>query len=97
MGLYLEPEIDKKDWLDANGELETETIGFSNIDFRAVPDNQVLVCNVNNGFFYASAVAYNEAEFKAFDAPDGRPKSWYLLDKAKAKPIAPGWESYFKD
>ena len=97
MGLYLEPSIDKKEWLDQNGELQTETIGVSNIDFRATPQDKVLICCVNNGFFYAAAVAYNEAEFKAFDAPDGRPKSWYLLDKAKAKPISPMWSSYFKD
>ena len=96
MGLYLEME-DKTVWLNKNGEKLTDTVGFSNIDFRAVPNHQVLVCNVNNGFFYATAVAYSEAEFKAFDAPDGRPKGWYLVDKEIAKTVAPMWGSYFKD
>ena len=55
------------------------------------------MCNVNNGFFYASAVAFSEDEFKAFDRPDGRNKEWYVVDREKAKSVAPGWDNYIKD
>lgn len=96
MGLYLEPAIDKKDWLDQNGDLEIATVGVSSIDYRAVPDTKVLVCCVDNGYFYAAAVAYNESEFIAFDHPDGRPKYWYTVDKSKAKGVSPMWDTYMK-
>ena len=97
MGLYLEPQIDKQAWLNANGKLLTETLGYSNIDYRTISENDVLVCNVNNGFFYASAVAFSEDEFKAFNEPDGRPKTWYSVSKELAKSVAPSWGNYFKD
>ena len=97
MGLYLEPEINKKDWLDLNGEIQTATIGYSNIDYRTIADDEILVCCVDNGFFFAAAVAYSEDEFRAFDNPDGRPKFWYIVKKDLAKPITPMWDAYFKD
>ena len=98
MGLYLEPEDNNKVlWLKENGTTLAKTVGRSGIDFRTIPEDEVLVCNVNNGFFYASAVAYNEDEFKAFDYPDGRPKEWFSVKKDLAKTIAPMWDTYFKD
>ena len=96
MGLYLETG-DKKAWLENNGKLVAEGIGRSSIDYRTINEDEVLVCNVDNGFFYASAVAFSEDEFKEFDTPDGRPKDWYVVKKELAKPIAQGWDNYIKD
>lgn len=97
MGLYLEPQDGKKEWLEANGHRETATMGFSNIDYNNTPEDQVLICLVDNGMFYAAAVAFSEDEFKAFDAPDGRPKLWYYVSKEKAKMVSPMWNTYMKD
>lgn len=43
-----------------------------------------LVCVVNNGSFEAAGYAYNEAEFKVFREPDGRPKRWFILENVES-------------
>ena len=97
MGLYLEDD-NKKAWLDNNGnQLTNGSLGYSNIDYRATPEDEILVCCVDNGFFFAAAIAYSESEFKAFDNPDGRPKYWYSVKKELVKPKAQMWDSYIKD
>ena len=91
MGLYLEPEIDKQEWIEENGKK-----GF--VDFEDIPNNKVLICVVDNGFFVAMAVAFSEREVKAFSLPDDhRPKEWYLVNKEVVKPIAPQWDRYIKE
>ena len=96
MGLYLEPEINKKAWLDNYGTQMAEGFGRSGIDYETIPNDEILVCCVDNGFFLAAAVAFSEDEFKAFDSPDGRPKYWYSVKRDLAKSIAPMWDSYMK-
>lgn len=96
MGLYLEPQINKRNWLDENANFLIGCVGNSNIDFDSLPENKVFVCLVYNGFFLAAAVAFNEREFEEFNTPDGRPKYWYSVDKEKAKSIAPNWDDYFR-
>ena len=92
MGLYLEPQADKREWMNENAEK------IRLAAFQDTPEDKVLVCMVDNGFFVALAVAFSDAELRAFTLPDdNRPKEWYFVDKEKAKMIAPAWNSYIKD
>jgi hypothetical protein len=95
MGLYIEPPMsDKKTWLASKGMKLFEGPMRFEFNYSTIPEDKVLVCNVENGFFDASAVAFNEAEYKSFNYPDGRNKSWWLLDKELAKEYSPQWGSY---
>ena len=97
MGLYIEPpQGDKKAWLTSNGMTMFASTGEFVFNYNSVPEDKVLVCNVENGFFEASAVAFNESEFEEFNQPDGRNKTWFLLDKGLAKQYSPMWSSYMK-
>lgn len=42
-----------------------------------------IVCVVSNGPFEAAAYAFNEREMSEFARPDGRPKRWLKVPKAK--------------
>ena len=95
MGLYLEPQMNKGLWLQQNGRFIVGGIGHSDIDYNTIAEDDILVCNVDNGFFYAAAVAFSEKEFNEFDKPDGRNKQWFVVDKEKAKSVAPDWKHYF--
>ena len=95
MGLYLEPRVsDKKAWVQNNGVTVGEGVGEIDFDIRTVNEDEVLVCNVENFAFDATAVAYNESEFNAFNRPDGRNKTWVIIKKDVAKANAPMWETY---
>lgn len=46
-----------------------------------VPSGKTLVCVVENPFFDAAAIIYDEQELTAFaDPSDGRRRTWLLLD-----------------
>jgi len=47
-----------------------------------------VVCVVDNGPFEAAAYAYCEGEIHAFSCPDGRPKTWLVMDKETAEALA---------
>ena len=86
MGLYLEPPVsDKKAWVKANGIVVGEGVDSIDFNFSRVNEEEVLICNVENGFFDAIAVAFNESEFKVFNRPDGRNKTWAVVKKDTAK------------
>jgi len=94
MGLYVEPKMEKDVWCKENcREVNTEVP----VQFSDANKDQVILCLVNNGFFFALAVAFSEAEFKVFRAPDGRPKKWYVVDKEVVKLVTPAWEHYIKE
>lgn len=42
-----------------------------------------IICVVNNGLFAAAGYAFSEDELNVFRHPDGRPKRWFIWDKAK--------------
>ena len=70
MGLYIEPTNDKKEWCEGNCE-ETLGEGYRLDEFYSIlkddyPDCSV-VCLVDNGPFYAGAVAYSRDEFSIFN------------------------------
>jgi hypothetical protein len=55
--------------------------------FSEVPEDKALICVVNNhGMFEAAGYCFDEREFDCFTDPtDIRPKTWLLMDKAKAE------------
>ena len=58
-------------------------------DFSDVPSDKFLICVMDNGMFEAAGVAYSEREMREFANPDGRPKSWMLIDKDEAIKMNP--------
>jgi hypothetical protein len=60
--------------------------------FNDIPLDKGLVCVVENGYFDAAALCYNEKEFEEFRAPDGysvqRKRTWVLLDNELAKSLS---------
>ncbi len=58
--------------------------------FHAIPDDQLLICVVENGFFDAAAVCYNESEFEEFGYHnDPRTKTWVLLKRETVLKLVP--------
>lgn len=80
MGLYLETGTnfgkvqELVDGLDA--EVISQPVTFD------PPEDKVLVCVVQNPFFEAAGVCPDKREFQAFSEPDGRPRTWLLIDRA---------------
>jgi len=99
MGLYIEPEGNKLEWLQKNSELMHPTTYVPiEYDFSSTPKDKVVVCLVDNHIFQAAGVAFNKKEFDAFNLPgDDRPKTWFLVDREKARAIAPLWNTYMKE
>lgn len=58
----------------------------------SIPNDKALICVISNGAFEAAALCYDEDEFKEFSEPDGRIKTWLLMDKQ----IAFGESGYSK-
>lgn len=85
MGYYIDPKDGTKEsWLHENGKL----IKNSEVKEHNAGD-QVLVCLVDNGFFTAAGIAYDNRERDAFLIPDPRPKQWYLVDRDLLKQFCP--------
>ena len=53
-----------------------------------IPAGKRLICVVQNGFFDAAALCYDDREFQEFACPDERPRTWLLMDKAVADKLA---------
>ncbi len=81
MGYYIETDksINKAAWLLKNANASYWG------DPPKVPAGKVPICVVDNGFFEAAAICFNEQEYKEFNSPyDGRPKKWLLIDISEA-------------
>ncbi len=82
MGYYIN-EVDGKP-LGSNKKEELIKLGATVIgcpvNFSDVPNGKSLICVVNNYIFEAAGHAYSEREFEAFAEPDGRPRTWLLMD-----------------
>jgi len=93
MGLYVESKDDKNklEWTIENG-IEVLHPCITPPD---VGDDEFLVCAVNNGAFYAIAVAFSDRELDAFTRPeDNRLKSWFVIKKELLKDVCPLWDAY---
>ena len=93
MGLYLEAR-DKVQWLEEHGDEHGNVYNA----LKHVTDDEFVVCLVNNGAFYAAAIAYNDGEVEAFNLPtDPRPKRWFIVTKEKLRHVCPAWDTYVKE
>lgn len=54
----------------------------------AVSQGMGVICVVDNGPFEAAAFCYNLPEALEFARPDGRQKTWVVMDKAKAAELS---------
>ena len=52
--------------------------------FTDLKEDEAIICVVDNGPFEAAAFAFNHQELMEFARPDGRPKIWLIMDRAKA-------------
>jgi len=66
---------------------KAEHLKFPPPDFSHIPEGRALIVVCENGLFDAAAYCYDEVEFKAFVRPDGRYKSYLLIDKALAEQL----------
>lgn len=89
MGYYINPPtMTKEDWLEQNAVGYSPTAPATS----AIPDqpNLTLVCWVENFFFTAAGIVYNDRELAAFTAPDDfRPKEWFWVDTEKVLEVCP--------
>jgi hypothetical protein len=46
-----------------------------------LPSDKALICVVENFMFDAAGYCFDDREFEAFDVPDGRYKTWLVMDK----------------
>ena len=83
MGYYIEvPE--NKGKAQQIAELHGALILDKQPPFAAVAveaPEKAIICVVDNGMFEAAGFAYDEMEFNVFARPDGRPKTWLIMDR----------------
>ncbi|KKK58325.1 hypothetical protein LCGC14_3045560 [marine sediment metagenome] len=86
MGYYINsPNKSKEEWLQEYGQVTTTPAW-------PAPEGTVPVCLIDNGAFTAAGIAYDEAEFNAFMAPDSgmqRPRTWYYVPREKVLEAEP--------
>lgn len=77
MGFYVNPnDRSKKAFLIGRGVV----VPGRTLDWSAVPKGSLPVVHMDNGYFDAAGIAYNEAELKAFTMPDDkRPRTIYIV------------------
>jgi hypothetical protein len=57
--------------------------------FKDVSEKDGLICVVSNGPFEAAGFCFDEREFREFSDPkDDRPKTWLLMERAKAEQLS---------
>lgn len=90
MGLYLEPNIDKTEWIETNGEELTCLPKDTYMD-----NGRYIVCHIDNLIFVALGVMYSKKELDyVLRLDDGRVKRWFYVSIEDIKELAHGWESY---
>lgn len=86
MGYYIQgPNHGKAEMLKRDHKavpVSPDTVG------DALKQGGGVVCVVDNGLFEAAAFAYDERELEVFLKPDGRPKQWLVMDRAKASELS---------
>lgn len=56
---------------------------------KHIPEDKMLICVVSNLLFDAAGICYDDRELREFASPDGRPRSWLLMDKARVLELCP--------
>lgn len=86
MGCYVNPPIDKVQWLENEGIEITREDAIDHNDY----DNIMLVVAVDNGPFVAAGVIINTREKEIFLNTDGdfRPRRYFLVEASKLMPVS---------
>lgn len=53
-------------------------------EFWVKGPKQAIICVVDNGPFEAAGFCFSRRELEDFKVPDGRPRTWLLMDRKKA-------------
>jgi hypothetical protein len=83
MGYYVNPRTESKEqFLAREGRSISPKWG------EQKPDETIVVL-IDNGFFTAAGIAYDEKEFQAFTSPtDNRPKTFYAVNTDKLRTVS---------
>ncbi len=82
MGCYINPPWQgKREWLRENGT----SFGSK---LPEITDTTLPVCLVDNGVFFAAAVAYSASELRAFARDDSRPREWFSVEISKLESVS---------
>ncbi len=46
--------------------------------------DKAIICVVDNGPFEAAGFAYSQRELDFFSIPDGRPRTWVVMDRKRS-------------
>lgn len=96
MGLYIEPNQNKRDWLNANGTLIPELPKT----LAEIDANQLPVALLDNISFLAGSVAFSQSELDywldSISRGDNRSMTFYLVDKDKIEAVCPNFSKYVK-
>jgi hypothetical protein len=92
MGYYVNPVgMSKEQWL-AKFAIDEGNNPPSSVS--VFPDT-LPVCLINNGFFTAAGIAYDDEELAAFaDPTDPRQRRWYIVPKAELLKVEPSIAKY---
>ena len=82
MGQYINPpDMSKEDWLAKYGQ-EVEPV------FPLEDDSKALICLVENPFFTAAAVCFDQGEWDEFTRRDDpRPRRWFIVPKTELQSV----------
>ena len=91
MGYYLEPQMDKKAYL----QREARPIKRSEVLDVFAGEDEVPVALIDNGMFLAAGILFDEGEATYFlEDSSGRPISFWAISKEKARWNAPGYDAW---
>lgn len=92
MGYYIDPpDMSKEKWLIENAKPSTKSACEEWSDFST----EVPVVLVDNGFFTAAGIAYDEREVNAFTQPDDkRSKVYFTVEKTKLFGVNPSYKEF---
>lgn len=96
MGLYMEvaSSTGKAEQIK-NLDHRVKSVPMHLVSFKECPKGFLPVCVVNNVFFEAAGVAYDEEEFNEFNHYlDVRPKQWLYVPIEVIRKHAPGAGAY---
>ena len=82
MGCYVNPQNEtKEEFLLKHGKRVRTDL--------EITDTHLPVCLVDNGYFTAAMVAFNEGEIEAMNSPgDRRPKTWYIVSREELRKVS---------
>lgn len=94
MGCYINPpDMTKEQWLFKHAAaIPPNTLRA----WDTKPEGTLPVILVDNGSFTAAGIAYNKAEYDAFNVEDGRDRLWFCVPQEELLEVAPDLKYYLE-